>query len=115
MGQERSSPLVVATTALSALPTFANLAASHPQRTAGLASRDAPFGTLANVGTGPIATFRMVSDRVVAAELSSILNNNTFPYREAISSDLRGKEGRVREVLNKYPTYFRARFDALKA
>ena len=55
------------------------------------------------------------SDRVVAAELSSILNNNTDPYRDAIASDLRGKEGRVREVLDKYPTYFSARFDALKA
>jgi hypothetical protein len=55
------------------------------------------------------------SDRVVAAELSSILNNDTAPYRDAIASDLRGKEGRVREVLDKYPAYFSARFDALKA
>jgi len=55
------------------------------------------------------------SDRVVAAELSYILNNNTVPYRDAIASDLRDKEGRVREVLDKYPAYFSARFDALKA
>lgn len=53
------------------------------------------------------------SDRVVAAELSSILNNDTVPYRDAIASDLRGKERKVREVLDKYPAYFSARFDAL--
>jgi len=53
------------------------------------------------------------SDRVVAGELSSILNNDTVPYRDAIVADLREKEIRVREVLDKYPAYFSARFDAL--
>jgi len=54
-----------------------------------------------------------LSDRVVAMELCSILDENTKPYRQALISNLRKKEEAVREILSKYPLYFTERLDAL--